>query len=92
LISKEIHSDNHESYFDKHTTNIIKGIALIFMFIHHMFTFPDAYIDGISYPALEPYAKWLCTPFNMCVAIFAFLTGYCYFFCKEKIIIMPSGR
>lgn len=84
MISKEIHSDNPESYFDKSTTNIIKGIALIFMFIHHMFTFPDAYIDGISYPALEPYAKWLCTPFNMCVAIFAFLTGYCYFFCKEK--------
>lgn len=71
-------------YFDKKTTNIIKGIVLIFMFIHHMFTFPEAYIEGISYPALEPYARWLCNPFNMCVSLFAFLTGYCYFFVKAK--------
>lgn len=71
-------------YFDRNMTNTIKGIALIMMFIHHMFTFPDAYVEGISYPVLEPYARWLCNPFNMCVSIFAFLTGYCYFFVRQK--------
>lgn len=36
IITKET-----TGYFQKDVTNIIKGIALIFMFIHHMFTFPD---------------------------------------------------
>ncbi len=83
-LSVKKNSNTTASYFDKNITNIIKGVALIIMFIHHMFTFPDAYVDGISYPALEPYARWLCNPFNICVSIFAFMTGYCYFFAKSK--------
>lgn len=84
IISKKLDNGAIVSYFDKNITNVIKGIALVFMFIHHMFTFPDAYVEGISYPTLEPYARWLCNSFNMCVSIFAFMTGYCYFFVKSK--------
>lgn len=36
-------------------SNILKGVALIFMYIHHMFTYPGMYIDGISYPSLETF-------------------------------------
>lgn len=34
-----------DSFIDRNTTNAIKGIALILMFIHHFFTFPDLWID-----------------------------------------------
>ena len=41
-------------------SNILKGLALIFMYIHHMFTFPEWYIDGISYPSLKSLAQIFC--------------------------------
>ena len=65
-------------------TNILKGIAVIFMFVHHMFTFPRWYIDSISYPELKDFASFFCSPFKLCVGMFAFLTGYSYFFTKDK--------
>lgn len=65
-------------------TNVLKGTAVIFMFVHHMFTFPRWYIDAISYPELKEFASFFCSPFKLCVGIFAFLTGYGYFFKKDK--------
>lgn len=71
-------------YMDKKTTVAIKGIALIFMFIHHFFTIPEHYISSISYPGLEKFAMYFFLPLKICVPVFAFLTGYFYFFAKEK--------
>lgn len=71
-------------YMNKRITDAIKGISLIFMFIHHFFTFPTWYVDGISYPQLEGIAEYFGQPFRMCVPVFAFLTGYFYFFVSEK--------
>ncbi|MCI9576409.1 MAG: acyltransferase [Clostridiales bacterium] len=71
-------------YFTKETTNMVKGIALIFMFIHHFFTFPEWYVEGIAYPQLEAFATYFCLPFKICVPIFAFLTGYFYSFACHK--------
>lgn len=75
---------NQRSYFDHKTISIIKGIALIFMFIHHMLTCPHYFIDGISYPSLDAFAEHYQNPFKLCVSVFAFVTGYCYFFGKDK--------
>ena len=72
-------------------TNILKGIAVIFMFVHHMFTFPRWYIDSISYPELKDFASFFCSPFKLCVGMFAFLTGYSYFFTKDVTIQNPDG-
>ena len=74
------------AYFDKKMTDCLKGTALIFMYIHHLFTFPQWYIEEISYPELENFARIYCMPFKICVCIFAFLTGYTYFFQKEKTL------
>lgn len=74
------------NFIDRELTNIIKGVALIFMFIHHLFTYPSWYVDGISYPYLQGFANYLCMPFKLCVPLFAFLTGYFYFFTKNKSI------
>ena len=60
------------------TANAAKGVAIILMFIHHFFTFPAWYIEGIAYPHLEGFADFFCLPTKICVSIFAFLTGYFY--------------
>ena len=71
-------------YFDKDTSNILKGIALIMMFIHHFYTFPTWWLEGISYPLIERLSPYFCAPFQLCVPIFCFLTGYFYFYNKNK--------
>ncbi|MBQ3417945.1 MAG: acyltransferase [Ruminococcus sp.] len=72
------------NYIERDATDIIKGVALVFMFIHHFFTIPGYYIDGISYPYLEDFSRIFSEPFKICVPIFAFLTGYFYVFTKKK--------
>lgn len=71
-------------YLDRRTTAAMKGIALTLMFVHHFFTFPHWYIDGIAYPAIEPLVRFLQAPTRVCVAVFAFLTGYFYHFSREQ--------
>lgn len=73
-------------YMDRDTTSAIKGIALIFMFIHHFFTFPDFFIDGISYPWIQTFADLFVEPMKMCVPVFSFLTGYFYAFNRERTL------
>lgn len=68
------------NYINRETTFVIKGIAIILMFVHHSFTYPNWYIEGISYPSLLTFASCMRNPFRLCVAIFAFLTGYFYVF------------
>lgn len=74
---------SRECCFDRESTNIVKGILLLLMFILHFFCFPSWYIDEIEYPSL----LWLENyqgHFQICVAGFTFLTGYLYFFKKNK--------
>lgn len=75
-------ADNN--YISRNATNFLKGIALIMMFIHHFFTFPQWFVSGVSYDHIYLFAKYLNEPFKLCVAIFAFLTGYFYFYHKKK--------
>lgn len=56
------------------------------MFIHHFYTFPAYWIEGISYPLLEKITPYLCKPFKLCVPIFAFLTGYFYSFNENRTL------
>lgn len=76
--------NTEKPYFDYKMTNVIKGFALVFMYIHHFFTFPDWYINGIEYPELIDFANFFSIPFKICVPIFAFLTGYLYSYVKAK--------
>ncbi|MCQ2516830.1 MAG: acyltransferase [Saccharofermentans sp.] len=71
-------------YFDKEATDAIKGIAIVIMFIHHFFTFPSFWIEGVNYPLFAKYAVTLSLATKICVACFCFLSGYLYFFCKCK--------
>lgn len=69
---------NSKYTISKEQTNVIKGIALIMMFIHHFFTFPSWHSEIITYPVFDDiFAKFNGT-MKMCVPIFAFITGYFY--------------
>lgn len=76
--------ETRKNFIDRNLTNIIKGIALIFMFVHHFFGFPRWYIDGISYPQLKIFTRFFVSSLKICVPIFAFLTGYFYFYNDNK--------
>lgn len=71
-------------YLDRSSTAAIKGIGLILMFVHHFFTFPGWLAEGIEYSWIETFASLYCGPTKICVAVFAFLTGYFYAFARKK--------
>lgn len=79
---------SHENNFlTKEDTGFIKGVALVFMFIHHFFTLPkEVYVEQVRFLYNESFANWFCAPFKICVSIFAFITGYVYFYSKKKNI------
>lgn len=74
-----------DSYFDRKTSSALKGIALILMFVHHFFTFPEWITCGVEYPWQQAFADQLCAPTDICVSLFAFLTGYFYVFSRGTI-------
>lgn len=63
---------------DKKTTQMIKGIAILIMIAHHFIVFPFS-----DLPYLVTVFGQAC---KICVAIYAVLSGYGYFFTKEKTI------
>ena len=72
------------SFIARDETNIIKGVAIVLMFIHHFFTLPPFWIDSVAEIYPDNHFDILCTSFKICVPRFAFLTGYFYFFAKKK--------
>lgn len=69
--------------FNRDTTNFIKGIMLIFMFVLHFFCFPSWNISNVTYSKFLWMEKYQAH-FQICIAGFTFLSGYFYFFCKNK--------
>lgn len=76
--------NRHTPYFSRETTNIIKGVALILMFIHHFFTFPATIVCQVDYPWIETFAAYFESPTSICVSVFAFLTGCFYYYASQK--------
>ncbi len=74
-----------QPFFSKDTTSVIKGVAIILMFMHHFWGFPDWILPeygGQSYERLSI----LRFPLKICVLIFCSLSGYFYYFSKEKTL------
>lgn len=64
--------------FTKDDTNAAKGVALIMMYIHHMY-FEKATYEAFTidfFPLNESYALILSSLCKVCVAIFVFLSAY----------------
>lgn len=70
--------------FSKEKTEYIKGIAIILMLFHHLFGFPEWLADGVKYigiPLRVNTVEYAIGRFgHICVALFAFVTGYGMFF------------
>lgn len=64
--------------FSKRDTNIVKGIAIILMLIHHCFLSPNRYKGQTVIFDLftEQQFNAIALSFKICVALFVFLTGY----------------
>ena len=64
---------------DKKTTQMIKGIAILIMIAHHFIVIPFS-----DLPYLVTLFGYAC---KICVAIYAVLSGYGYYFTKEKTVV-----
>jgi len=75
-----------EPYFDRRSSDAIKGVALLLMLVHHFFTFPAWYVPAVSSLAHPWFAAHFSAPTRLCVGIFAFLSGYFYYYNKDKTL------
>lgn len=64
--------------FTKRETNILKGIALLFLIFHHCFLTPARYkhISVSFFPIKESYANLLAYYLRICVPMFVFFTAF----------------
>ena len=82
---------NKKIEFTREDTSIAKGIAIILMFTHHLFTFPDRIRSGSEYLSLFSISgdniELIVGRFGkICVAMFLFLSGFGIYkqFIKDK--------
>jgi len=73
-------------YFGRETTGVIKGVCVVMMFVHHFFTLPEWYVEGVAYPQLHGFAELMNLPLAACVPVFAFITGYFYAYRRERTL------
>lgn len=64
--------------FDKRATSIVKGVAILFMLIHHSYLDPTRYTGYTVdfFPFTEENVNLVANFFKTCVGIFAFISGY----------------
>lgn len=72
------------SFIELDETNIIKGIAIVLMFIHHFFTIPSFWTKTTAQLYIDNQFEVFSDCFKICVPVFAFLTGYFYYFTNKK--------
>ena len=81
---------------DVRLSKAIKGVAIILMVAHHCFGFPAWYIQGVNYSNVVilgvPMSTWIMNSTDICVSLFAFLTGWAYFFNQKKTLKYSLGK
>ena len=69
--------------FSKDKTAIIKGFAIVFMILLHVFGGAEWYENDIPMNHNEGLIRFMHS-FQICVGIFVFMIGYGYAFSKKK--------
>lgn len=67
--------------FTKDKTLIVKGVAILFMILHHCLI-PDFYVTVPHYINSFPALR-LQIGMKMCVGVYTFILGYGFFYCKS---------
>ena len=64
--------------FSKQDTALVKGVAILMMLAHHCFESPYRYAgyELNFFPFTESQTVEIASFFKICVALFAFLSGY----------------
>lgn len=70
---------------DKQCFQAIKGIAILFMIVHHVLGLPEMWFEeGLGYGqwmiGSEMLYQWIGNPTKICVGTFAFLSGWIYYY------------
>ena len=68
---------------------MIKGIAILMMLAHHCFAFPEFWLDDIQTGAI---LQAVCDHFKICVAMYAFITGYGFCASRSGAYIKQIGK
>ncbi len=85
-MTYEIKDEKQVPYFNQRATAMIKGVAIVMMLFHHFFTFKEWWPEGINYPFLGSVCHILSPSTRLCVGIYAFITGYTYYYNSNKTI------
>lgn len=68
--------------FTKNDTLCIKALAVMLMLIHHLFTFPEKFAEGVSFTSMYTFPDAVTIESiagnfgKLCVALFMLLSGY----------------
>lgn len=76
-------------------TNCLKGIAIVMMLIHHLFSFPEKVLPpSIVYYLIPgvPIERYLGLMCKLCVPVFLFLSGYAFYIIgiKDKLYYLKK--
>lgn len=72
---------NTDIFYGKNEAKIISGVAIVMMFVHHLFGFDyyrfpqNTYLETLSISGIS-IQRILASSGKLCVAIFAFMSGY----------------
>lgn len=78
--------DNRQKAISYDCASIIKGIALLLMVFHHCFGYPQWWHIETPYYLDNYFIHSIAQSAKICVALFAFLTGWTYYHHKDKSI------
>ncbi len=69
---------SNDSSFTKRDTQVVKGVAIIFMIYHHCFLSPERYQGQVVsfWPFSESLINYISLSMKLCVALFVFLSAY----------------
>ena len=76
-------SINGNSYITYDTFIFLKGCAVILLFAFHFFASPDLFLPQYYLPEFSVYNTYFRYSLNLCVAMFAFLSGYGFWFSSD---------
>lgn len=57
-------------------TNVLKGVALLLLLVHHLFYVQDGYYDDLLIARGHYFVQEIGIASKLCVAVFVFLSGY----------------
>ena len=76
-------SKKRYSYINYDTFNFLKGVAVILLFAFHFIASPDLFLPQYWLTEFSFYTTYFRYFLNLCVAMFAFLTGYGFWFSSD---------